>query len=90
MIYVVLSKDVRSAEGKLYAKKGKQLKMLFRNKNHYICEVGKYSVPVFAHQVECETTVKEEEDEKTKDTVEECCAESGEGCDCFESVESGD
>ena len=77
MIYVVLSKDVRSAEGKLYAKKGKQLKMLFRNKNHYICEVGKYSVPVFAHQVECETTVKEEEDEKTKEVTEGMEIEGG-------------
>ena len=65
MLYVVLGKDVRSKEGTLYAKKGKCLKVLFKNKNHYLCEIGKYTVPVFSCQIECETeiTLNEEKDE---------------------------
>lgn len=76
MLYVILSKDIRSKDGKLYAKRGKCLAVLFKNKNHYLCEVGKYSIPVFPGQVEKEVTQLEYEQE----TIEATENEAPEGC----------
>jgi hypothetical protein len=75
MLYVILSKDVKSSAGRLYAKGGKRLLVLFRRGANYICAVGKYSVPVFASQVERELTRKNDEEEN----VEAIEDESGEG-----------
>ena len=77
MLYVILSKDVRSAEGRLYAKRGKRLRVLFRNGNHYLCEVGKLTVPVFSGSVSKELTVNE--DEEKIEEIEELGPEGQEG-----------
>lgn len=63
MVYVILTRDIKSASGKLYAKSGKRLPVLYKNENHYMCRVGNLNVPVFMHQVERETNIEEDEEE---------------------------
>lgn len=64
MIYVILKTDIRSKEGRVYAKKGKKIPVLYVNNTHYICDVGKFKVPVFPGQVLMEVTKKEDEEEE--------------------------
>ena len=84
-LYVILCKDVKSAEGKLYAKKGKRLRVILRKGNNYLCEVGKYDVPVFASQVEREVTLKEDEEKN----FETCPDEGAEGCGTDDEDQGG-
>lgn len=69
MLYVVLKTDIRSKEGRVYAKKGKKIPVLYVNDTHYVCDVGKFNVPVFPGQVSMEVTTKE--DEEIEGLVEE-------------------
>ena len=74
MSYVILGRDVHSKDGRLYAKRGKRLYVLFKNGTHYVCEIGKLIIPVFFSQVEREIT-KDEDEQEIVETVGEEDAE---------------
>lgn len=77
MVYVILKTDIRSKEGKVYAKKGKKIPVLYMNSTHYICDVGKFKVPVFPGQILMEVTKKE--DDEIEEIIEEPEGASAEG-----------
>ncbi len=87
MLYVILGKDVCSKEGRLYAKKGKKLRVIFRNATHYVCEVGMFNIPVFPSQVSREITKIEDEEETDIEAIE---GEGAEGTGGFGENQGGE
>jgi len=87
MLYVILKKDVRSRNGRTYAKNGWKLKVLFKNATHYICEIGRFNIPVFFNQVSREITTYDDEKEIYLETTDR---EESEGIDSFNENQTGE